>query len=110
MLEELADPSATISKGNGNTEQDTAAANVQRTGRSGCGISSAVMDEEAELSHRVSTGPPERPTQTKHTLGMAIVRGYVDCPEEAKTVPIGRKRKHGRPSRISGPLLRDAGQ
>ena len=46
----------------------------------------------------------------KHTLGMAIVRGCVDCPEEAKTIPIGRKRKCGRPSRISGPLVRDAGQ
>ena len=46
----------------------------------------------------------------KHTLGMAIVRGCVDCPEEAKTIPIGRKRKRGRPSRISGPLVRDAGQ
>ena len=29
----------------------------------------------------------------KHTLGMAIVRGEVDCLEEAKAAPIGRKRK-----------------
>ena len=46
----------------------------------------------------------------KHTLGMAILRGYVDCPEEAKTFPIGWKRKRGRPRRISRPLARDAGQ
>ena len=46
----------------------------------------------------------------KHTLGMAIVKGHVDCPEEAKTVPIGRKRTRGRPSRISGPLVREDGQ
>ena len=31
------------------------------------------------------------------------------CPEEAKTVPIGRKRKRGRPSRVAGPLVRDDG-
>ena len=29
----------------------------------------------------------------KHTLVMAIVRGEVDCPEEAKRVLIGRKCK-----------------
>ena len=45
----------------------------------------------------------------KHTLGMAIVRGEVDCLEEAKAAPIGRKRKQGRPSRVAGPLARDDG-
>ena len=46
----------------------------------------------------------------KHTLGMAIVKGEADCPKEAKTVPIGRKRKQGRPSKVVGPLVRDDGR
>ena len=46
----------------------------------------------------------------KHTLGMAIVRREVDCPEEVKTVPIGRKHKQGRPSRVAEPLVRDDGR
>ena len=46
----------------------------------------------------------------KHTLGMAIVKVEVDCPEEVKTVPIGRKRKQGSPSRVAGPLVKDDGR
>ena len=64
LLEDLTDPSATISEGDGNIEEDTAAANVQCSGQLERGISSAVLDEEAELSPIVSTGPPQRPTQT----------------------------------------------
>ena len=45
----------------------------------------------------------------KHMLAMAIVRGEVDCLEEMKTVPIRRKCKQGRPSRLVGPLVRDNG-
>ena len=46
----------------------------------------------------------------KDTLGMAIVKGEVDYLEEANTIPIGRKRKQGRPSRVAGPLVRDDGR
>ena len=42
--------------------------NVQRSGRSKRGISNAVMNEKAQLSPVVSTGPPQRPT---HTTGHA---------------------------------------
>ena len=38
--------------------------NVQHTGRSKREISSAMLDEEAQLSPIVRTGPPERPPQT----------------------------------------------
>ena len=38
--------------------------NVQRIGRSRRGISSAVLDEENQLSPVARTGPPERLTQT----------------------------------------------
>ena len=38
--------------------------NFQCSGRSRRGISSAVLDEEAQLSPAVSSGPPQRPTQT----------------------------------------------
>ena len=48
--------------------------------------------------------------QRKYTLGMAIIKGDVDCLEEAKTVPIGRKGEQGRPRRVSGLLVRDDGQ
>ena len=64
MLEDLTDPSAKISEGDGNIEEDTAAANVQRSGQLERGISSAVLDEEEQLSPIVSTGPPQKPTQT----------------------------------------------
>ena len=64
LLEDLTDPSATISEGDGNIEEDTAAANVQCSGQLERGISSAVLDEEAELSPIVSTGLAQRPTQT----------------------------------------------
>ena len=38
--------------------------NFQRSGRLRRGISSAVSDEDAQLSPAVSSGPPQRPTQT----------------------------------------------
>ena len=69
MLEDLTDPSATISEGDGNIEEDTAAANVQCSGQLERGISSAVLDEEEQLSPIVSTGPPQKPTQT---VGCAV--------------------------------------
>ena len=50
LLEVLTDPSATISEGDGNSKEETAAANVQRTGDLARGISSAAMDEEAQFS------------------------------------------------------------
>ena len=58
LLKDLTDPSATISEGNGNNEEDTAAANVQRSGRLERGISSEVMDKEVQLSPIVSTRAP----------------------------------------------------
>ena len=64
MLEDLTDPSTKISEGDGNIEEDTAAANVQRSGQLERGISSAVLDEEEQLSPIVSTGPPQKPPQT----------------------------------------------
>ena len=73
-FEDLTDPSATISEGDGNNEEDAAAANVQRSGRLERGISSAVMDEEAQFSPAISTGPPERPTHTIRHAGDSMVR------------------------------------
>ena len=68
-LEDLTNPSATISKGDGNIEEDTAAANVHHSGRLERGISSVVLAEEGQLSPKVSTGPPQRLTQT---VGRAV--------------------------------------
>ena len=62
LLEDLTDPSATISEGDGNIEEDTAVANVQRSGQLERGISSAVLDEEEQLCPIVSTRPPQKPT------------------------------------------------
>ena len=62
LLEDLTDPSATISEGDGNFEEDTAAANVQCSGQLERGISSAVLDEEEQFCPIVSTGPPQKPT------------------------------------------------
>ena len=45
----------------------------------------------------------------KHMLGMAIVRGEEDCPEEVKIVSIGKKHKWGRPNKVAGPLVRETG-
>ena len=64
LLEDLTDRSAKISEGDGNIEEDTAVANVQRSGQLGRGTSSAVLDEEEQPSRIVSTGPPQKPTQT----------------------------------------------
>ena len=41
----------------------------------------------------------------KHSLGMAIRLKYIRAPDEAKTVPIGRKRKRGRPSKARPALI-----
>ena len=49
-LEDLTDPSATGYEGDGNSKKEAAVANVQRTGRLERGISSAVVNEEAQLS------------------------------------------------------------
>ena len=63
LLEDLIDPSATISEGDGNIEEDTAMANVQCSGQLERWISSAVLDEEEQLCPIVNTGPPQKPTQ-----------------------------------------------
>ena len=42
-------------------------------------------------------------------LGMAFVRGEMDCLEEANTIHIKRKDKWGHPSRVLGPLVKDNG-
>ena len=73
-LEDLTDPSATVYEGDWNSKRKTVVANVQRTGRLGRGISSAVMNEEAQLSPAVSTEPPQRPTQTTGHAGDSMVR------------------------------------
>ena len=49
-------------------------ANVHGIGRLGRGISSAVMNEEAQLSPAVSTKAPQRPTQTAGHAGDSMVR------------------------------------
>ena len=46
----------------------------------------------------------------KHTLGMAIKCGDVVAPDEAKSVPLGHRRKRGRPRRVLAPLERDDGE
>ena len=74
LLEHLTDFSATISKGDGNSEEDTTVANVQRTGHLGRGISSAAMDEEAQFSTVLSTRPLERPTHTTRRAEDSMVR------------------------------------
>jgi hypothetical protein len=40
----------------------------------------------------------------KHTIGMALILRLVKAPPEAKTVPIGQKRKRGRPSKAKPAL------
>jgi len=35
----------------------------------------------------------------KHSLGIALLQKKVDCPPEAKNVPIGERRQRGRPKR-----------
>jgi hypothetical protein len=41
----------------------------------------------------------------KHALGMKIRRKEVQVPPEAKNVPLGQKRKRGRPSKAKKALL-----
>ena len=43
----------------------------------------------------------------KHSLGFQIMRGDVVAPTQAKTVPLGQKRKRGRPKKASSALVRD---
>ena len=43
----------------------------------------------------------------KHSLGFQIMRGDVVAPIQAKTVPLGQKRKRGRPKKASSALVRD---
>ena len=74
LLEDLADPSATIYERDGSSEEDTSAANVQHSGRLGRGISSNVLNEEAQNSPAVSTGPSERPIQTTERIADSLVR------------------------------------
>ena len=74
LLEDLGDPSATIFEGDGNSKEDTAAANVQHIGRLERGISNNVLDEEAQNSPAVSTRSPERPTQTAKRIADSLVR------------------------------------
>lgn len=45
----------------------------------------------------------------KRRLGVAIVRREVNYLEEAKTVPIGRKHKLRRPSRVPRRLVKNDG-
>ena len=42
----------------------------------------------------------------KHTVGMEIWLGMCDAPAMAKTVPIGQKRKRGRPAKAKPALIR----
>ena len=51
------------------------------------------------------------PTYCKHytckdTVGIAISKGYIQVPDEALTIPIGHKRKRGRPSKATKALLK----
>ena len=41
----------------------------------------------------------------KHTLGMQIRLKLVNAPPEAKTIPLGQKRKRGRPAKAKQALL-----
>eukprot|EP01024_Parvocaulis_polyphysoides_P009218 TRINITY_DN12837_c0_g1_i2.p1 TRINITY_DN12837_c0_g1~~TRINITY_DN12837_c0_g1_i2.p1 ORF type:complete len:610 (+),score=28.52 TRINITY_DN12837_c0_g1_i2:103-1932(+) len=41
----------------------------------------------------------------KHIIGIAILRGYVTPPLQAKDVPLGQKRKRGRPSKAKKALI-----
>ena len=42
----------------------------------------------------------------KHVIGIAIRLGLAEAPLEAKNVPLGQKRKRGRPSRAKPALIR----
>ena len=44
--------------------------------------------------------------QCKHSVGMQIERGEVTVPLEAQSVPLGQKRKRGRPEKAMGALVR----
>ena len=74
LLEDLTDPSATISEGNENSEEDTIAENIQHTRHLGRGISSAVLDEEAQLSPTISIKPLERPMHIVERTREPLVR------------------------------------
>ncbi len=38
--------------------------------------------------------------KSKLSLGIALLQKKVDCPQEAKNVPIGERRQRGRPKKI----------
>ena len=69
LLEDLVDPSATISEGDGNNKEDTAATSVQHNGCLGRGISSAVVNEEAQLSLQSAQNLQRGPHRLQGTLG-----------------------------------------
>ena len=41
----------------------------------------------------------------KHVVGIAILKDYFEVSAEAKTVPLGQKRKRGRPALTKKALL-----
>ena len=41
----------------------------------------------------------------KHLVGVALRRKYVKAPPSAKDIPIGEKRKRGRPKKSTKALL-----
>ena len=44
-------------------------------------------------------------THCKHALGMQIRRKDINVPREAKLIPLGQKRKRGRPAKARKALL-----
>ena len=43
----------------------------------------------------------------KHSLGVKIILGQVEVPPHATSVPLGQKRKRGRPKKAGAALMRD---
>jgi hypothetical protein len=43
--------------------------------------------------------------QCKHVLGIALRQKYCEAPAAAKDIPIGEKRKRGRPSKAKKALI-----
>ena len=44
--------------------------------------------------------------QCKHSLGLKILERGIEVPLEAKTIPLGQKRKRGRAAKARGALQR----
>jgi hypothetical protein len=40
----------------------------------------------------------------EHARGFSVLKGYADLPAEVQTVPIGQKRKRGRPKKVGSAL------